>query len=122
MAEFARALKIKPQVLNDYLSGKARPGIKMQQRLTDLGCDVIHLFHGKTKVEIDRDFESMIMRKAAELRDEDFKMIDHLKSLGIDTLDKLKLKLEFVNDILVAAEKMEKYKVKKSKDRNIEKL
>ena len=45
-AEFARALQVSPQNLQQYLNGDRRPGNKMQKRLKELGCNVTWLFTG----------------------------------------------------------------------------
>jgi len=44
--KFARALGITQQTLNDYTSGRILPGIKMQDRMRKLGCDVEWLMTG----------------------------------------------------------------------------
>lgn len=47
MAEFARALGMRPQTLNNYLAGQAKPGNVLQARLRELGCDIEWLMTGK---------------------------------------------------------------------------
>lgn len=47
LAEFARALDIKPQVLTAYLNGRSLPGPKMQERLQRVGCDINWLLSGQ---------------------------------------------------------------------------
>jgi repressor LexA len=51
LAEFARALDMKPQSLNDYLSGKSLPGNKLQTRLRELDIDAEFIMTGKTREE-----------------------------------------------------------------------
>lgn len=47
MADFARALDISPALLSHYLSGRSKPGNKLQQKLRDLGCDIDWLMTGE---------------------------------------------------------------------------
>jgi transcriptional regulator with XRE-family HTH domain len=49
-AEFARALFMKPQSLNVYLSGKSLPGSDVLIKLRDLGCDINWLLTGKSNI------------------------------------------------------------------------
>ena len=51
LAEFARALSIRPQNLNDYLSGNRLPGNKMKFRLRELGADIDWIMEGKQPTE-----------------------------------------------------------------------
>lgn len=48
MAAYARALGMRPQTLNNYLAGQARPGNVMQARLREIGCDIEWLMTGKS--------------------------------------------------------------------------
>ena len=47
MTSFATALEMRPQTLNNYLSGNARPGGIIQARLRNLGCNIDWLMTGK---------------------------------------------------------------------------
>lgn len=49
MSAYAKALGISPAVLNDYLSGKTKPGNKMQERFRDIGEDVEYIMTGEKK-------------------------------------------------------------------------
>lgn len=48
MSHFARALRISPALLSHYLSGRSKPGNKLQQKLRDLGCDINWLMTGES--------------------------------------------------------------------------
>jgi len=48
MADFARAVSMKPQQVYAYFNGKSKPGNKLQARLRDLGCDIEWLMTGKS--------------------------------------------------------------------------
>lgn len=48
MSAFARAIEMRPQTLNNYLSGEQRPGGILHQRLRALGCDIEWLMTGKS--------------------------------------------------------------------------
>ncbi len=56
LAEFARALEMKPQSLNDYLSEKSLPGNKLQSRLRELNFDVEFIMTGKSRSENPDEF------------------------------------------------------------------
>lgn len=45
----AKALHMKPQSLNSYISNKIRPGVDVQNKLRVLGADVEYLMTGKSK-------------------------------------------------------------------------
>ena len=51
MSDFAKALEMRPQTLNNYLSGSSRPGGILQGRLRALGCDIEWLMTGKVAAE-----------------------------------------------------------------------
>jgi len=116
MAEFARALGISPQNLNAYLSGRRLPGNKMERKLKELGCDIVWLLHGESREELNKRFENIILRKAKELREEDFKMIEILKSRGINSVEQLEKFFELSRaaySLARVAEEVKKYEGKK---------
>ncbi len=51
LKKLAEAMKISPQQLQQYISGKREPGSKMLTRLLRLGCDVNWLLGGKEALE-----------------------------------------------------------------------
>lgn len=84
MAEFARELKITPQQLNHYLSGRILPGNKMEQKLHEMGCDIIWLEHGATKKEMDERFSDMVSRLSkSDVTEEEKKILTILRGLDI---------------------------------------
>jgi transcriptional regulator with XRE-family HTH domain len=48
MAQFATALELMPESLDNYLNGKIRPGIILQRRLREVGCNLDYIMTGKT--------------------------------------------------------------------------
>jgi len=118
-AGLSRELKITPQQMNDYLSGRRMPGNKMQNKLRDLGCDIVWLMYGEIHLENELNYRALILRKARELIPEDFAINDFLRSEGITKLDQLKefLNLEkiFADAAMVMREKIAKYKIKNKK-------
>jgi SOS-response transcriptional repressor LexA len=48
LSDYAEALGMSYENLYQYLSGKAKPGFKIQERLRALGCDIEWLMTGKT--------------------------------------------------------------------------
>lgn len=48
MSEFAKAVGMKPSSFNVYLSGNARPGPILHERLRELGCDIEWLMTGES--------------------------------------------------------------------------
>jgi len=123
--EFAKALTISPQQLNDYLSGRWLPGNKMEERLRKLGCDVVWLMTGERQEEINHQFEEMIERRAKEaITREDRAMLTVLHGLGITNTTDLAIALDMertpnVMNVLKAAEEPAKYNAqKKGRKRN----
>lgn len=89
MVEFSRELGIKPQTLDSYLSGRRRPGDKMEGRLKNLGCDVHWLRYGVSEEERDLKIDAMFLRKVREKFPEKFEMLDMLAKNGINTSEEL---------------------------------
>jgi len=108
MAEFARALNTKPQSLNNYLSGKAKPGNKLEEQLRSLGCDVIWLEHGLGIDEVNNRFEKM---KEGILSPDDRSILKLLHELDVFTEAELRLYLNWnelgKNKILRVAEPLQ---------------
>ena len=108
MAEFARALEITPIYLSHYLSGRARPGNVMQEKLRSIGCDIEWLMTGKTEVG-----------KKRVCTCEEEAMIERLRGMGITTLEQLEMFLDpkdMAQDLaFVLRERMAKYKIKYKK-------
>jgi transcriptional regulator with XRE-family HTH domain len=59
----ARALDVTPQTLNNYLNGRSVPGVRMQERLRKVGCDIEWLMTG----EVSYRQKATTKRKVAEL-------------------------------------------------------
>jgi len=114
---FAKALGISPQQLNDYLTGRRLPGNKMQTRLRLLHCDIHWLMTGETQKHLNEKFESFILRKAKDLRPGDFEILDYLKSLGLDTPEKVKSVCDpqgLAQDVALAMrERLVRYQIRK---------
>jgi transcriptional regulator with XRE-family HTH domain len=84
MAEFARALKIKPQQIYDYFNGKSAPGNRMQDKLRVLGCDINWLMTGMDREEANRKFSEMVARiSKQELTKGEMEIIAILRTLKI---------------------------------------
>lgn len=66
MAEFARSLGMRPQTLNNYLSGSIPIGATMREKLSKLGCDNEWLMTGKTHDEHKQQKENEELRKLRE--------------------------------------------------------
>jgi transcriptional regulator with XRE-family HTH domain len=119
MAEFARALGIRPQNLNQYLNGLRVPGNRMKERLEELGCDPIWLITGMHKELLDHRYYESVKYQIRELMPEEFAMINFLNQIGITTRQELEDFLNpenVVKDVaMVMRERMEKYKIKKKK-------
>jgi len=79
---FAEALGVGQASLSQYLNGRRIPGNDMQSRLRELGCDVEWIMTGTS---------SQGKTKEGQLPAtlEDLAMLRKLKSMGIDSLDKL---------------------------------
>jgi transcriptional regulator with XRE-family HTH domain len=97
--EFAEALGILPQNLNEILKAKRPIGPKLKRKLEGLGCNMTWLLIGKYPTEF------LAELKAREKEEE--KILNNLRLLGLDTWEK-------VNDILAPtlklADKLEEYK------------
>jgi transcriptional regulator with XRE-family HTH domain len=94
MAEFAKALGVKPQNLNAYLSGKRMPGNKLENKLRDLGCDIIWLQHGINRELLEHKFKIALGNIVNAQGDrivskEDYEFMKGAKARGIDSLEKL---------------------------------
>jgi len=117
MAEFARALGIRPQNLNQYLSGRQLPGNKMKDRLQELGCDPAWLILGMHKELVNHRYLESIKHQARELMKDDFAMLDYFKKIGIDNLEALEKFCDPQNiaqDVaMVLRERIAKYKITK---------
>ena len=57
LKKLAEAMKISPQQLQQYISGKREPGTKILAKLLRLGCDVNWLLGGKESIESYRVFK-----------------------------------------------------------------
>jgi len=57
ISKLARALEIKPQQLQQYISGKREPGAKTLIRFLKIGCDINWLLGGAEKLESYRIFK-----------------------------------------------------------------
>lgn len=62
LAEFAKALDMKPQTLNSYLSGKIIPGGELLNRLSALGVDIQWLLNGSEKLSGADNADSLTFR------------------------------------------------------------
>ncbi|TSA28388.1 MAG: XRE family transcriptional regulator, partial [Ignavibacteriales bacterium] len=51
LKKLAEAMKISPQQLQQYISGKREPGTRIMVKLLKLGCDVNWLLGGKESIE-----------------------------------------------------------------------
>ena len=78
MSAYAKALGMRPQTLNNYLSGKSNIGGIIQDRLRKLGCDIEWLMTGKTEAG-----------KKRVCTGEEEAMIERLRGMGITTLEQL---------------------------------
>jgi hypothetical protein len=105
------------QWLNSYLAGKQRPGDIMEERLKNLGCDIHWLRYGETSEEANKKFYEGKIGRGLKYSDEEFEMLDFLKSEGIVTLEQLKALIEVMNisqrSAMMVNEKLTKYKIKK---------
>ena len=115
-AEFARALKVSPQQLNNYLNGRSLPGNKMESRLRDLGCDVIWLQHGVTQGEIQRQFEEMVQRigAARDVTDKEREILAVLRGFEIDDVYELEQCFSVVKASEIKMQKLTKRLAEKS--------
>ena len=106
MAAFGRALDMRPQELYRYLNGTSKPGNILQVKLRSLGCDIEWLMTGKEAGE----------RKIPTTSNEDLSMLRKLKSMGIDSLEKLEAFCDpdrIAKDVaMVLHDKIARYKVK----------
>lgn len=111
MAAFGRALDLRPQELYRYLSGTSKPGNILQQKLRDLGCDIEWLMTGRKEVE----------RGKLPVSLESQLMLDKLRAMGIDSLEKLETFCDpknIASDIAVLLhERMAIYKTKTHKQK-----
>lgn len=74
--EFARALKMSYENLaGNYLSGKSKPGPKIQDRLREIGEDVEWIMTGKTASSVAKDLTSyQIDKRIATLEKENLEL------------------------------------------------
>ena len=104
MAEFARALAMRPQALHSYLSGRSKPGPSIQKKLRSVGCDVEWLMTGRKS-----ESPPGLTREQAEL-------LQFMGELGIDTVEKARSLYDPENlakDLaLVLRERVQKYRRK----------
>jgi transcriptional regulator with XRE-family HTH domain len=81
---FASALGIVSEGISPYLSGKARPGNKMQDKLRALGCDIDWLMTGLDKEETNKKFSEMVARiSQQELTKGEMEIVAILRTLEI---------------------------------------
>lgn len=103
--------------IRDLESGKVKPSADLVLRIADeFGVSANWLMTGETREELNEKFESLILRKAAELKEEDFKMIEILKSRGIDSVEQLEKFFELSRaaySLARVAEEVKKYEGKK---------
>jgi transcriptional regulator with XRE-family HTH domain len=117
MAKFAKALGMKPQNLNAYLAGKRIPGNKLENKLRDMGCDIIWLQHGVHKDLLNKRFKIALGNIINAQGDrvvskEDYEFIKGIKDRGIDSLEKLD---DILKPAVRVAETISKYQTDKSK-------
>jgi len=119
MSVFAETLSVTPQHLDAYLSGRQKPGNKMQSQLRELGCNIAWLIYGETEEEIQKKWENSRIGRAMKYQDKDFDMLDYLKKIGIDNLEALEKFCDPQNiaqDVaMVLRERIAKYKFKNKK-------
>jgi transcriptional regulator with XRE-family HTH domain len=117
MVEFAKALEMRPQTLNNYLSGQARPGGILQDRLRQLGCDIAWLMYGETSTEINKQYADKVERDYKWLFPEKVEIIEYLQSLGIETKEQVVILFETKklaeNFQMMLNEKLAEYNSKK---------
>ena len=53
LTAFGRALGVSPQVVNDYVGGRKRPGIDMQRKIEALGADMAFIMTGREVLDPD---------------------------------------------------------------------
>ena len=86
MAEYARALNIKPRQLYDYFNGKSLPGNKLQEKLRALGCDLNWLLTGLDREETNKKFSEMVARiSQQEVTKDEMEIVAILRVLEITT-------------------------------------
>lgn len=117
ISRLADALGISQPRLSHYVSDKRAIPPEVVQKLAQLGCDITWLMTGETREDLNKRFENMILQKARELREEDFKLLDYLKSIGVDTEEKARSVLSpeaLAHDVtMLVAERLAKYRVKR---------
>jgi len=117
LSEFAAAIGMRPQTLNNYLSGNVRPGNIIQGRLQRLECDISWLMYGKTIEELNLKLDDMFLRKVREMHPNKFAMLDYLEKIGINSIEDLEKFCDPQNiaqDVaMVLRERIAKYKIKK---------
>ena len=100
---------MRPQTLNNYLAGQMNPGNKVQAKLRALGCNIEELMTGSSHVE------------QKECSEEETRILHLLRTLGIDSEEKLKAFLNpqgIAQDVaLVMRDRMLKYRSKKRRKR-----
>ncbi|TAK51481.1 MAG: XRE family transcriptional regulator [Bacteroidetes bacterium] len=90
MAEFAKSLGILPQNLNQLLNGERRPGIRMQERLRNLGCPIEWLMYGETSAVTNAKYNYLVEKKWRENNPDKAKILDYLEGVGITNVEQLK--------------------------------
>jgi transcriptional regulator with XRE-family HTH domain len=98
LTDFSKALGVKPQTLNNYVSGKTLPGNKMQDKLNELGCDIGWLITGLSRDEMNAKYAGTVKEQATMLgfvpKDEEGKMLLYLSLVGINTVVDLQRALD----------------------------
>jgi transcriptional regulator with XRE-family HTH domain len=117
MADFARALGIRPQNLNAYLSGRRTPGNKLEEKLRGMKCDMIWLQHGKSRELINHQFNVALGNIVNAQGDrivskEDYDFLREAKSRGIDSIERLD---SILRPVMMVAETVAKYNVTKKR-------
>jgi transcriptional regulator with XRE-family HTH domain len=103
IARFAKKLKMRPESLYDYLNGETLPGDRFRDKLEKAGCNAVWLLTGKYP-------DAERQKKEIAMEVEGKKILDYLRTIGLDTLEKVQ---QTLRPMLHAAEKMEEFKPKK---------
>ncbi len=120
VAEFARALGVRPQNLNSYLNGSFTPGNKMEEKLRALGCDIIWLEHGATKEEMDRRFNEMVGRiSKSDITEAEKKILAVLRGFEIEDVYEFEQCFSVAKAAAIKMEKLTKRNASKAVEKNI---
>jgi transcriptional regulator with XRE-family HTH domain len=71
MVDFAEALGMKKESLNQYLNGKVAPGYKLLKRLSERGCNLHWLLTGKEESEVMKQLQLREIELEKELLEKD---------------------------------------------------